>query len=722
MSDPFWDRVTARHLRKLPDQPLLGRYRLGSAGLANGQPAAAYAAVVPGTSTRWSAEVAGVSASGRFAHDGQPDPALAGRAAAIAAALAEAVLRTDDPENTTEYERWIAVPPLAGDVLAQLRGVAPDDPVPLFEREFDAAFPQLAAVCQQPVARLRREVELTALSRARRFAPGAADYLAGHTEDWQQRTMGGVHPRRVQSLRNDEDLDLYENRATLRLLAHLAAFFEWRRRRLEAAVDVLDDLDRFAAQLGTGRWRTSHRMSQLLAEFHDHADLLAGIDDLLEQTRQRQARLLGLHASRLCRNRQVSRSAVIGTGLRPTNLFLFHEDYRRIHGLWKAWALVDASTGLDSAVSPMAFCDAYDQFVALITARALESLDFRALTTLQPLPGGPKVAYTNRADDQLTLSVRADGTLELCRDQRILLTVVPVPHQLAAPVTSRQLDALLDDLRTPAPAGHHRVLIYPSTRVERQSLPRQVRARLESPGHDLAEGTGVGLIPAAPTELDSVERVARALQWARTAPDATAYPPVVSAQATLIDVAADTDWTSRNAADTLAVLRHPSQAQWQHLQEQVSSWRDQRLPDAKRRERQVVAERFNSQLDAALAIVRRLATCPVCGEPVGSSRDFQPREGTFTAECRQCHTRWGTQSCGNCARTYPVIFRRQNTGTQPLGTADVLGIDVLATNCHASATHATVCPHCGTCGLSDTRPSCWRCHPTALPTGDSHGR
>ncbi|MFC0526118.1 hypothetical protein [Phytohabitans kaempferiae] len=716
MPNGFWDRITGELVGRLPARPLLGRYALAVPGSVNGRDAPAYSPIVPTASARWSATASGSARTGSFPRGALPGPKLASHVAAVCAALADAVARAPSPDAPHErpYERWAAVPPLATDVLAQLRGARDDDPVAVLEREIDAHLGHLEAVCQRPEARLRREAVVLPLSRTRRMAPDAIDFLAEHTEDWQKRTIGGVFPKRLRAVHNEPDTDLYENRAALQLVDHLVEFLEWRQAKLEGASDSLKGLEDLGRQLQGRPWRAGHRLSTLLGELVDYNALSADVADRLAQNRERRRRVERLHASRLYRDRRVRRQVELPAELRPTNLLTFHEDYRRVGQIWRAWARVNREAGLGDAVSPRRLCDNYGEFVTLLVARSLETLGYRAVTPHVPVPGGPDVHYAGLDDDTLTLRCGPDGTLTVRRDADPLVVFVPLPHPLTADPEATDLRTLVDELdRHRRPGGPLRVVVYPGTRAERADLRSMSPWRADSVGNDLPGRPGVGLLSAVPTEIDSVERVTRALQWARFAPDAAAYPPPVRCSTDLHGDVVPTcsPWLAAAAGSGHLVLRRPpSAAESQRLDELVERWRAERLPSARRRERDAAVQTFTGALRAALATVRRLARCPVCTREANPGTDFQSQARTFWIACRRCSSEWGNRSCTSCGAHFPIVHMRP-ASSGASSTASGLGNEVLATPCRqAGAGAGYICPACGHCGAgAQTARECHRC-------------
>jgi hypothetical protein len=724
MTGGFWDRVIGERVARPPARPLLNRYQLAAPGVVNGRDAPVQSPVLPTASGRWSASAQGGAGEGDFARTAMPGQALALRVTAIAAALAEAAIPA-----AGAYERWAAVPPVATDLMAQLRGIRDDDSVAALEREFDATRYHLEAVCQRPETRLRRDTVVRPVARSRRLAPDAITYLATHTEDWQKRTVWGVYPARLRSVENETNTDLYENQAAVQLVEHLLAFFDWRKEKLDTASRFVEDLEKFAGQLENHPWRSRRRLSFLLGEVTDYTELFVALEDLIQQNTRRRRQVRRLLASALYRDRGISRPTRLPAELRPTNLLTFHEDYCGVGVLWRAWARANREAGLSDVVEPSRYCDSFDRFVALLLARSLDVLGYRPATTHVPAPGAPDVRYAGPGGSALAVRSAADGTLEVRRDGEHLVTFVPLPHALTAEPGAFELRTLAGELdRRRRGARPPRVVVYPGTRAERDLLPPDLRWRADTVGHDVPGGPATGLLGVTPTEIDSTERMAGALRWVIIAPDAAAYPPQVPRPSELPgeQLAACRPWLTTGQGQ-VSLNRPADEAEWEEFRALVAEWRAEHLPPARRRERDAAAIAFESAVADALAVVRRLGRCPVCTAEADPRYDFQLGDGTFHVTCPGCRNGWGTQACGWCGASYPIVLMRPSPpGRDASLSSPEPASELLAVPCRrGGVTTAWICPECGRCGGVGRRDvgGCLRCA-QALPNprkpGDDH--
>lgn len=708
MAQGFWDRVMGERVDKLPTRPLLNRYQLADVGVVNGHDAPAYSPVLPTASARWSASSAGCTGEGDFTHAAMPEPALALRVIAIAAALTEAAASADNA-----YGHWVAVPPVSTDLMAYLRGIR-DDSVAALERAIDTNRHHLEALCRRPETRLHRNIILMPVAKSPRIAPDAITYLATHTEDWQQRTIWGVYPFRLRAVQNEASTDLYENQAAVQLVDHLLAFLDWRTEKLETASKFVEDLEEFADQLQNRPWRSRRRLSFLLGEVTDYMKLFLAIEDLIEQNARRHRQIRRLLTSALYKDRRISRHASLPAELRSTNLLTYHEDYRRLDTLWRAWARTNREAGLSDAVEPRRYCDSFNQFVALLVARSLDALGYSPVTAHAPTAGGADLGFAGPGGSKLTVRCPPDGTFRVYRDASELVTFVPLPHALTAEPEGLELRSFADELDRWRLRGRpSRVVIYPGTRTERYQLSSGLRRRADTIGNDITGGSATGLLGVTPTEIDSAERMTQALRWALIAQDAAVYPPRVSRPSDLPAerLTACEPWLIA-AQDQVTLRRPPDGPEMEGFRDLIGEWRGEHLPPARRREREAAAASFESAVEAALAVVRRLGRCPVCTAEGRPKYDFRLGSETFDATCRSCRNNWGTQSCHSCGAVYPIVRLRSGSSGSGKAAADRVDDEILTAPCWLSSTAtAYICPACGRCGDAGTQgsESCQRC-------------
>lgn len=617
------------------------------------------------------------------------------------------------PESATWLE-LLECDPLAPVSTADL------DEHPL-EGEIRANLAALRDVFRRPRTHLELRTARVPTGQARRLAPDALDWLAGHTEDWAHLTLRGVHPRRVLAEVRDVRWDLYENRVAVRLVDHLLGWLQKRINRLGAWLRRFDDLEELQKSAGIdGSWRRKERVFRLWK------------DTALEQNRRRQAqqRLRRLLALRRVLDglrdmplySAIPRRASVPDVLRPSNVLQHDANYRKVAALWRAWARHERTEKLDGERYLDRQADvarAWRRFAILLVHRALDQLGY------EPLEGDPRlVDGATIALDGCTLDLRDAACVQLHVPDGPSLRLVPV---LADLVHARNRDDVWE--AAAARGTPDTVVLHLSTAREIPvGVPELVRL-----AHERA-GTRLGLTPVSPWDIGSTERVARALRWALLAPRIRAWPPVAKAHASL----PASPWLRREGAEC-HVLRRPRPNEFDLAgMEKAAVALEERLAavESEREEVKLLAsrskddhrarndlnergKRLNEQrqklaadaadlrssydsLQRAFATLEALAVCPVCmATGRREAAPLQPRgAGTFVCACA-CGAEWGTVACADGHRVPFLRTVAPGRLAEAVATATgadwldrTLGQDVLAVP-HLGEPGRLVCMTCG---------------------------
>ncbi|MBR4784605.1 MAG: hypothetical protein IK012_05040 [Fibrobacter sp.] len=121
----------------------------------------------------------------------------------------------DDPENLDRN-------PLERFLQKDIEQIRRNDPLT-----------HLKEVVARPILDLKEEEIKQPTSRVKKFAPRALEYLAGHSEDWRNRSFVGVHPQRILSLVRDDKWETYENRLMYTLCKILISLINQRLQELK---------------------------------------------------------------------------------------------------------------------------------------------------------------------------------------------------------------------------------------------------------------------------------------------------------------------------------------------------------------------------------------------------------------------------------------------------------------------------------------------------------
>lgn len=596
------------------------------------------------------------------------------------------------------WPAWEACPPI--EVIGQVEDLDEHE----LERVLSRRLGALEAVCRRPRTSLTVEEERLLVARCRRASPRAPQVLARRSEDWSRRTVFGVEPKRVLGYVRDELFDLYENRLALHLVDRLDAWLAARVRALRLVCDAaelahqLDDLAQGPS------WRRARRIYELWGGAYDASDLLRRAREALARVRALHRRVLALRDSELARRLPAPRARALH--LRLTNILANDRDYRRVVELWQAWERTGAAGSAPSAQflwdAAQKTAGAHEDFVRLIVVRALKELGFRPA---EDSPAASPTAQTSRLEGpwcaldvdlarlELTVQAPFDGA-----PSKLRILPLPAPVEQSG-VAARWLDAL------PSDPGLL-VVTLPGLDGDARAYPRRFR-QLGNEG----DGPGTMLTVAAPWDLESVERVGRALRWFVATNVLRDYPwPLKPPQGWETPAIADGDTVRGLNHDAAHRLRcspssRGSSFRWRALEERIAQGRSrvselearvaraqggqakQVRPELARAQRALEQDAgVLADLEARFSWFVRLRTCPVCQ---GSQSDWAGGEAEFRATCQEpsCRATWGLERCDRVHR-YPILdLGDASTGQDPDRT---WGADVLALR--QGAGHR--CPEC----------------------------
>jgi hypothetical protein len=599
-----------------------------------------------------------------------------------------------------------------------------DDSVGLEEREriLHDRIPSLAHVVERFATRLGEASEILPVARVKRPARRAFDRLAGHTEDWEGRTITGPIPRRALAITRYEDANLYENRMVVELVHPiLTSALLIRIRMLRRLVSDLADLNA-AEHVGT------HRRTDRLYSFWGVDSSRAKETQRLGQETLKALERLALTIQRL---RGSTLSTLIGgrvTGqrsLRQTNIIRNDRHYRSVGEVWTAYQRheVAAEQPEERRERLKDRHQIFDLYVLGLSLRALESLGYQPRSDALPSPGeevsltGPwgEASLAREVDGVLTLECHGAAT----RFVPLLDMVTPNDD---SSFTTRRWEELSKEVDS------RTVVVYLASSVGMRNMTNlKVAAMMSSAMDDWpTQGTHLTGIPVSPLETTSLERVARAIGLATRIPALMAYPPALHIDNADMPPRLIEHLSAAQIAETRLspllhrskgglALRRPLTAREQaSLEAVVRSMTDATRGNGWQRD---YAKSIGQVLDAfhrASSYLNFLYTCPVCERKDPRQQD---REGdTFLLECPHCDTRWGHERCGNCKCRVPIIEPEQKllnpNITGPGWVERIFGQDALASPCWSRiAANRYICPACKKCPLEfeSADSACVRC-------------
>ena len=515
----FFDRLSGQSVEQLPEQAHFGRWLVDRGGgpvHINGCRAAFRDVLAPGATGDWALVRPGdtIPTRVRFFADALPN-----RQDAEALLKIGQMLRASERAESGWLE-WSEISPLAPGLGEAVKPRALEDRIAV-------EIKHLAAVCRSPRTHIRRETERVLVARARRIARAAPTRLSSHTEDWEHRTITGIRPRRILAEIREERWDLYENRVAVRLVDDLVA---WLRRRIAEVRRIHDDIyDRMEKIHGhvAGTRHRADRIYRLWGEAWDNSpgevakSTLKRLEDILYQ-------LLGLMDSTLYRH--IPGHARAPGGLRITNLFANDDNYRGVARLWHDWSRLAVPRARSPSELWARHQDLYRSFNAwcrLVVVRACSQLRLDPVAD-KDIEAEIRPGNAIRLDQDIQIEWDRAGTISFLDTNkgRALLRFVPLIHGLEGARTRESVEGRVTPLvEAVAGASPWTIILHPAIPGE---PPHAALAGVGNPPVLGTLGT-IDFIRVSPFQLDSVERVSRAIRWAVLVPRMLAYPPVVRA-------------------------------------------------------------------------------------------------------------------------------------------------------------------------------------------------
>lgn len=751
MATMFRDRITGRQTDRLETASLFGRWQIACGGEAflNSFPVQPGHFVVPDAAGEWRLQTQeGTPLTGSFLRRQFLEELEAEAIGTVGRHVGE--LSADGG-----WMEWLDVSPLVPRMSERIR-------LQPFESQLRDEAGFLEEVCQRPRAHLRVEVERTPVSRARRVPPVAAAFLASHTEDWARRKLSTVEPRRILAMVRDDLYDIYENRVAARLVDNLVAYLNRRVHEVRRLRDMFKEAADYRAGANAGYFQRQRRLYELWGNVANADEGCIEAERTLKQLEQLRYRMSGLMDSVLYR--EVPRRATVGTVLKRTNVLVRDPHYSRVAELWLAWAHIAGTT----MPTPRQVydrnqdqCRNFAGFCALLVVRALDQLGFEPENPDQSLSMGADVSLKG-TEGQVTLNRSEDDwTVTISAGDNSAIRFVPLPATV--PGLGREgVRQLIADIELPAVTPAATIVLYPTPSSEELEKPadQKLARRLHVLPHELPSNghTGVGFLPVSPWDIGSVERIARVVRWTVMAPRFQAYPAIVPAPpGSTVDLQCAQEWLAPESGRGLQIRRPPDDHEYAQFQQMVkeqleSLSRDvanlkaeheqvtEKLREAahKRKSTQALNARkkilhdeqcateeawqrlqeFSAGLEDAVGRVSQLLQCPVCHKRIDPRRAFTGSKGPhFRCRCLDCGASWGTEICGLCRKSFPMLLPRverwpEREARTPGWVDRFFGCDLLAIPCPNATSEdpSFICPSCGRC-------SCGGCSATGSVAG-----
>jgi len=210
-----------------------------------------------------------------------------------------------------------------------------------FEKYLCEKLPHLEQICHQPHYLLQRIIEKVNASRAKRIPSKSYQYLAAHTEDWEQKSIVNFKPNRVLNEELDLNYNVYENQLFLSLVERCLKYLNG---RLKEVKDISVFIEKYQELLekrnDTHAWfeKVSRNLTLIGGVYEDENYSKKKNNDRTklvtteEHLRAAYKKLLQIRASELFE--EVNKRAAKNVALRDTNVLINHKHYRYVRSLW----------------------------------------------------------------------------------------------------------------------------------------------------------------------------------------------------------------------------------------------------------------------------------------------------------------------------------------------------------------------------------------------------
>lgn len=210
-----------------------------------------------------------------------------------------------------------------------------------FERYLCENISHLEEICRLPHFLLQRSIEKVPVSRAKRIPSKSYQYLASHTEDWQQKSIVAFRPSRVLNEELDLNFDIYENQITLALVERCLRYLN---ARLKEVLDISKFMEEYSKLLDKRNddnswYEKVQRNLTLIGGVYSDENYSGEQNSNRRKIATTEEKLRGIH-KRLLQIRssdlfdEVNYRATKGIVLRNTNVLVNHKHYKYVRNIW----------------------------------------------------------------------------------------------------------------------------------------------------------------------------------------------------------------------------------------------------------------------------------------------------------------------------------------------------------------------------------------------------
>ena len=241
-------------------------------------------------------------------------------------------------------------------------------------------------ICKDPAYKLGSEASKVNISRAKRIPTKAISYLASHTEDWSRRTITGIQPKKIIAESFTYDLQIYENKVTVKIIDNLIFDYENRFKEAESIEKYLEEIEKILKSNSyTNSWnRRTRRVLAVIGESLRKTtdgetskqldDNKTKYKDLKDFISKMLSKLLNLKSTDIYKKNQ---NIFLPSGkIHRTNLLDNHKHYRYIRNFYDNIDRKTKPTCEEIAIANTKLANAFINYSWLLISRALLLIGF----------------------------------------------------------------------------------------------------------------------------------------------------------------------------------------------------------------------------------------------------------------------------------------------------------------------------------------------------------
>jgi len=603
-------------------------------------------------------------------------------------------------DDQSYWENWLTLSPLFPEINEKIHLL-------LLEKQLEEKWGHLETVCRRPRTYLKMEMEKLPISRSKKIAPRAIEYLASHTEDWHRRNFNSVKPKNLLCLVREDLLNIYENQVTAKLIDYLLEYLTRRIQELNLIKAELKETIDFSHETQQIHWRNSRRICSLWGENFDAEIGIRELEESLKQLNQLRQKLLGLINTDLYK--AIPPQVYIPITLKRTNIFVNDQHYKYIDLLWRNWSKWQRGQLINPQQLYQQNQELYQGFSAFCLLLICKA--FVGNNTTYDQGFGFNFVFNNNNClnfegmlGEITLNYSKQNTFIL-QDKKIRkeLHIIPLLINLTALKDERKIELVLDELISKINNSVNNIILYLGTKEEREVLSISLQKKLNSIKIDQNYNL-LGIFPVSPLEILSVERVASGLKWWLNGQIYLSFPPLLEMnipEENLLKHLQDAiEKTSNN--QQFRVIKSLSTKAKDNFNIELSKLINKTESmgklaiDMLNKLNMIKQQNIPDQIEQ---LIKPFLICPTC-QNSNNEANFQLLEHqTFQCTCNNCQTTWGTKKCGKCQKNYPFIDLQgidpQQINDNRLTLDRVLGRDILAIPYKKGNNTIFTCCFCG---------------------------